>query len=163
MRLIQYLGLTVLLLLSACMFGKKYPDIWQKMDVRAPTEDVLWEVALLSAIDEEFPLGAGIDPGTRIALTGWRTSLAPFKGKGFRERAHMRLEPQPDGSFSIFMMVEKEVNEDLARPMDPQYAKWEPAPNNLEAAQLLMAQIRARLGGSLEVGDPRKPRPISRP
>ena len=161
MKLMQCLGLAVLLLSlsAACMSGSKGPDQWSSMKSSAPTEDVVWEVALLAAIDEEYPMGSGVDPATRSATSGWRTSLAPFKGEGYRQRAWMRLEPQADGTFMVFLRVEKETNEDLSRPMELQYAKWEKAPDDVESAELLLAQIRARLGETIEVGQKRSKLP----
>lgn len=165
MKMLQCLGLAALplLLCVACMSGSNTPDQWLTMTAKAPTEDVIWEVALLAAIDADYPLGAGVDPATRSATSGWRNSLAPFKGDGYRQRAHMRLEPQADGSYVISLRVEKQTNEDLVRPMDPQYAKWEDAPDDVEATQILMTQIRARLGDPLEVGEKRAKLPSGRP
>lgn len=165
MRIRQALGLATLLFVhsSACKYTPTTPEQWLSMKAKAPTEDVIWEIALLAAIDEDYPMGSGVDPATRKAASGWRNSLAPFKGQGYRQRANMRLEPQPDGSYMIFMQVQKETNEDLVRPMDLQYAKWEPAPDDTEAAQILLTQIRARLGETLEVGEKRSKLPTKKP
>ena len=165
MKLMQRLGLAALplCLALACSIAANTPDQWMTMKAKAPTEDVIWEVALLAALDADYPLGAGVDPATRSATSGWRNSLAPFKGDGYRQRAHMRLEPQADGSYVVSLRVEKQTNEDLVRPMDLQYAKWEDAPDDVEATQILMTQIRARLGDQLEVGEKRSKLPAKPP
>ena len=38
--------------------------------------------------------------------SGWNISLAPFRGKGFRERCHIRYQRQKDGNYKVEVRVE---------------------------------------------------------
>ncbi len=146
----------VLLFICACQTERKYPAEWISAAASAPSERVLWSVALDALQEQRFPVGAGADPATMVALTGWRYSLAPFKGQGFRQRVRLRLESSEPGKYTIFLQVEKDTNEDLARPMDLRYAQWEEAADDVDAANILLSKIQARVGNSLEVGEPRR-------
>lgn len=141
---------------TACKTGRSQPAQWVSATVEAPNEAVLWDLALLAMAQSDYPIGAGVDPAKRVALTGWRFSLAPFKGQGYRQRARLKLTPKEDGRYEIALHVEKETNEDVVRPMELEYAKWEEAPDDLEAAQILLARIEARLGGAIDVGERRR-------
>ena len=141
------------LLFGACQMGTSNPPQWVSTSATAPSEAVVWEVALFALQEAKFPVGAGVDPSTRLASTGWRNSLAPFKSEGYRKRAHKRLEPLEGGKYRLYLHVEMETNEELARPMQLDYAQWESAPDDLETAQILISKIDARLGGALEIGE----------
>ena len=141
--------------LVACHSGRRTPAEWVSTTTSAPSEQVLWEVALIALSEQHFPLGSGVDPTSMTATSGWRHSLAPFKGEGYRHRARVRLEPLEPGKYRVSLQVEKETNEDVARPMDLQYAKWKEAPDDVETAQVLLTHIRARMGEALEVGEKR--------
>ena len=140
------------LALAACQTGRGAPAQWLSTTASAPSESALWEVALQALADHKFPIGAGVDPGTRIATTGWRNSLAPFKGEGFRQRARLRLEPLGGDKYKLYLQVEKDTNEELARPMELDYAQWEESGDDVETAQILISKIDARLGAALEIG-----------
>ncbi len=144
-----------LLPLCACQTGRTTPPQWVSTSASAPSDSVIWELALYAMQEQGFPIGAGADPSTMIATTGWRNSLAPFKGEGYRQRARLQLETLEPGRFKISVQVEMETNEELARPMELQYAEWEPAPDDVNTAKILLSKIQARLGVPLEVGDKR--------
>ena len=65
---------------------------WVEAEVRAPSLEVLWQVTEYSLRREKFPIQTRFDSANPIATSGWFTSLAPFKGQGFRERARVRYE-----------------------------------------------------------------------
>jgi hypothetical protein len=102
---------------------------------------------------QKFPLGAGVDQNARVATSGWKNSLAPFKGKGYRQRARFRLEPLEGGKYKLFVQVEKDTNEDIFRPMEIEYAKWEESADDVQTAKILISEIDARIGTALEVGE----------
>jgi len=147
---------TALAALCACQTTPEFPEKWVDTTASAPTDSVLWELALLALEEQGFPVGAGANPSTMVAVTGWRLSLAPFKGEGYRQRVHLKLAPAPEGKHEIALRVQKETNEDLARPMELRFAKWEPAADDEATAAILVAKIRARIGETLTVGEPVK-------
>ncbi len=135
-------------------------EIWAELTVKAPSTDVLWQMTRLALQKEQLPVQTRFDSKSGEATTGWQTSLAPFKGDGYRERALVRYEALGDGSYEIEARVVRQSNECLARPLDISYAKWKGAPDNEARAKILLQRIRAYLGddGGFEVGE--KPNPF---
>jgi len=114
-------------------------------EIEAPSERLLWDVVVLSVQRENFPVGTGLDPSTRTAASGWRNDLAPFRGQGFRERAIVQIEPLGEGRFEVVVRVERELNMDIARPLDLSYADWKPDADDEDAALLILQSIRSQL------------------
>lgn len=152
MKSVAALGAVLALALGACQ-GPKHPPMWTEIEIASPSENVLWAVASQELQRMGFPLGVGADPRQLVMSSAWKTELAPFKGDGFRQRAEVRFFARKGGKYAIEARVVKEINDDIVRPLDPSYAKWEPAPDNVETAQLLLQRIQARLGAKLDVGD----------
>lgn len=139
--------------LVACNSGPKYPANWKAAEVSAPSENILWAVASQEMQRMGFPLGAGADPSLLAMSSAWKTQLAPFKGDGIRQRAEVRFEARKSGRYGVEARIVKEINDDIVRPLDPSYAKWIEAPDDVETAQVLLHRIQARLGAKLEVGE----------
>lgn len=128
------------------------PPQWVSARVDAGNERLLFEVTELALRKKSFPVGAGLDPARLTATSGWRISLAPFKGKGIREQAIVQYtrEKEP-GRFKAEVRVKRERNEDLVRPMDLTYAQWEPDPDDAEMARVILHFIEALLSTGGEV------------
>ena len=137
--------------LCACESQTKYPPAWKTDEVRVASERLLWEVTVFALDKEKFPVGSQMDPTTLTALSGWRNSLAPFRGKGRRERAEVRYEPLGPNLYRVMARVEREINDDYVQPMDLSYAKWESAPDNQEAALVLIQRIRSWIEPGFEM------------
>jgi hypothetical protein len=140
------------------MFDKKPEPVWIADEVPAPSENVLWKVVLRSLDKEGFPLGTGLDPATRTATTGWFHSLAPFRKKGYRERAIVKIAMAAPDRYDVIVRVQRDINDDITRPMDLQYARWEGAPDNEQRARIVLHRIRAWLAEDIEVGPEPRPR-----
>jgi len=121
-------------------------------EIEAPSENVLWAVCGQEVQRLGFPVGSDADPSSRRMLSGWRASLAPFRGKGHRERAEVRLEPQGVRRFKVEVRVESERNMNLSRPIDPACAEWEAQADDESSAMILIQRIKGRLGEEIEVG-----------
>jgi hypothetical protein len=108
----------------------------------------------MALVKSNFPvLGMGFDPVTRTMKSGWRTDLVPLTGRrtrGFRERAWVKYSVSEVGKINIEARVEREINKNLAKPLDPQYADWEPGPDSLERARFLLQLIKVSLRPILE-------------
>ncbi|MBI5365114.1 MAG: hypothetical protein HZA53_18195 [Planctomycetes bacterium] len=128
------------------------PAQWVSAQVDAGNERLLFEVTELALRKKTFPVGAGLDPAKLSATSGWRISLAPFKGKGVREQAIVQYtrEKEP-GRYKAEVRVKRERNEDLVRPMDLTYAQWEPDPDDAEMARVILHFIEALLSTGGEV------------
>lgn len=150
-RLFLLAALALPLALAACETTRKPPPQWQSSEIEVPSERLLWEVTVFALEKERFPVGTQLDPTTLTAVSGWRNSLAPFKGKGRRERAEVRYQAVGPKLYRVQVRVEREINEDPVRPMDLSYAKWEPSPDNVEAASILMQRIKSWIAPGLEM------------
>ena len=124
---------------------------WVNSEISCPSEQVLWEFLLLSLDRTGFPKGHETDPNRLTIDTGWRTSLAPFKGKGWREKASVVVERIEAGRYDVRVRVEREKNEDLLRPLDPSFAQWEATEDNVEQAQHVLAFLRSFIGEDLDL------------
>jgi hypothetical protein len=148
-----------LLLAAGC--ASTGEESWHEGSVVAPTERVLWQVTVLALERNAFPVGSGVNPSTLKAVSGWRVSLAPFKGDGYREQAHIewtRDEAQA-GRWNGRVRVHRQRNENLSKPLDISYAEWEDDPDDLERARLLFNTVKALLGGEFKV-EAREPRSL---
>jgi len=146
--------LCALLLLCAC---STTPDpaeegTWVSDDISVVSERILWEVTVLSLQKHDFPIGSGVDPTTMHAVTGWRNDLAPFRGQGFRERAHVRYEAAGEARYEIHVRVEHQRNMDITRPTDARYAQWEPGEDDVVEAGVILQRIKAWIGQGFEEG-----------
>ena len=133
-------------LFGACALTQNYPEVWQTDEVSTGSQRVLWEVTALSFQKHGFPVGTGLDPSSMIATSGWKYDLAPFRGQGFRERAHVTFEELDEGHYAVELRVEHETNMDMVRPLDLSYAEWKPAPDNEVEAKLLLLRIKSWVG-----------------
>jgi len=125
---------------------------WVEGDAPTVSRRVLWDVTRNAFEREGFPqVAPGFDPATRTVRSGWRTELAPFSGQGFRERAWVKFSPADTGGIVLEVRVEREVNKNLARPLNMQYADWEEARDSEERARFLLQVIK----GSLQYGSAR--------
>ena len=136
---------------ASCASTNRYPPVWQVDEIEVPSERLLWEVTVFALEKEKFPLGTRLDPTTLTAISGWRNSLAPFKGKGRRERATVRYSAVGPHLYRVEIRVEREINQDPVRPMDLSYAKWESAPDSQENAMVLLQRIRSWIQPGLEM------------
>jgi hypothetical protein len=150
-RLFLLAALVLSFALGACQTSKRYPPQWSTSEIEVPSERLLWEVTVFALEKERFPVGTQLDPTTLTAVSGWRNSLAPFKGKGRRERAEVRYKAVGPRLYRVEVRVEREINQDPVRPMDLSYAEWESAPDNQEAANILMQRIKSWIAPGLEM------------
>ena len=149
-RLLPAAALVAVLLAPACQTARYRPE-WTAGEVSAPSERILWQVTVLALEKHQFPMGTDIDPVAMEAVSGWRNQLQPFRRQGYRERAHVRYSHVGGGDYEVEVRVEHEVNAELAKPLDLQYAKWEEAPDDTEEARVLLQRIKAYMGGEFEV------------
>lgn len=132
------------LLLAGCQLPPPTPE-WREDRVVASSERILWEVTVLALEKTGFPIGAKLDPGKLEATSGWMISLAPFRGKGFREQCEVRYTPESDREYKVAVRVRREKNDDLLHPLDLSYAEWVPEPDNADRARIVLQYIRAML------------------
>lgn len=137
-------------LVTGCAMTEPRPE-WVATRVEAGNERLLLEVTELALRKTGFPVGAGLDPAKLSATSGWKISLAPFKGKGYREQAIVKYTRLAPRKFGVEVRVKRERNEDLVRPMDLTYAEWEPDPDNVERARVVLHFVQSLLSTGEEV------------
>jgi len=141
-------------LAPACKSSQPEPK-WIKADVTAGNDRLLMDVTALSLQKTGFPIGSGIDPGQLTVVTGWNTSLAPFRGKGWREKCEVHYKKTADRKYEVSIRVQREKNDDILRPLDLTYAKWIPAEDNQERARYVLQHVRSLLGGDIQISEKR--------
>jgi len=156
------LGLLALLfasLTSACSASKLFqpgePDgAWIDTQVSAPSERVVREV-LASVLSDQFEhVGTGFDPVERRIETGWRTSLSPFKSRGYRVQGVAHWERLESGKYQIELRVRRQTNESLANPLDPAQAEWRWSDDDELLAREALHHVVAHFPPDLEVSEP---------
>lgn len=144
--------LAALLVLCACATNREPEPSWQKVDVRAPSDRVLWKLALQTLQRLDYPLGAGLDPSDMRVETGWRLDLHPFSRKGERTRAVLRMRPKERGLWTVEARVQRQTNRELGRPLDPAHADWKWEPDDPDGARVLLQHVRSALGVVPDMG-----------
>ncbi len=158
MSKLPQIALLAALALAGCATSSEDKNPRPSFEIEVPSENVLWAVCGQEVQRLGFPVGSAADPASRRMLSGWRTALAPFRGKGHRERVELRLESLGERRFKVDVRVESERNMNLSRPIDPAYAEWEPQADDETSATILIQRIKGRLGEEIEVGPaPRVP------
>lgn len=151
------LAFAALALLPGC--ATTAPPQWQSANVTIGNERLLLEVTEIALRKISFPVGAGLDPTHLRATSGWKISLAPFKGKGWREQATVQYTRLSDGKYVAAVRVERQRNDDIVKPMDLTYAQWESDPDNVERAGVLLRFIQSLLHTGDEVFAPAEAAP----
>jgi len=157
MRMKLAITLATATLLTACagLRGNDEPDpLWASGLIEAPSERVVREMITTALRRVGFNIGTGMDPVQQMAVSGWKTSLHPFKGKGFRLQAEIQYAALDAGRYSLDVRVRKQLNQALSRPLDPGAAKWEWTEDDLSAARVLLQHIRSAFAPALDVGKP---------
>ena len=126
---------------------------WLDDKVHAGSDRVLWEVTRMALDKNGFPIGAGLDEAHLVATSGWHISLAPFRGKGFREQCEIKYTRSAPGEYAVKLRVKREKNDDLVHPLDLTYAEWVAEPDNQERAQIVLQYIKSLLGGEYRARD----------
>ncbi len=147
-------------LLASCASAGSEPA-WVQGKVGAASDRVLREVTALAMVKSGFPGGTGIEPGKLTAVSGWHVSLAPFRGKGYREQCEVKYTPVGTSEYQVDVRVRREKNDDLVKPLDITYAEWEPEPDNPEHAQIVLQYIKSMLGSQFELSGKKKPAPAA--
>jgi hypothetical protein len=147
----------LLALSSSCLIAPDPPPQWVEAGIQSPTEQVLWDASLQALQKHDYPLGATFDRSAGYIVSGWKTSLAAFRGQGWREKAWIEFERKKAGDYLVKVRVQRETNEDIVRPLDPSYADWEPAQDDTQAARILLQTIRSYLGTELDLDSDQAP------
>ena len=138
--------LVVLAFCASCASNKAEPaGDWQIAEIESPSDRVLWKISLQALQKMGYPLGAGMDPGEMHVESGWKVDLHPFSGRGQRTLAVLDMRPKESGVWTVEARVKRQLNEELARPLDPRFADWQWDADDTDSARILLQHIRSAL------------------
>jgi len=129
---------------SGCGLPRPEPK-WVGGELKVSSERVLWEATCLALQKNNFPVGAHMDEAHLKGESGYMHSLAPFRGKGFREKCFIVWTSLGEGKWHLEVRVERDRNDDISHPLDISYADWQPDPDNEDRARLVAQYIRSLL------------------
>jgi hypothetical protein len=136
--------------LAGCSLAPREPDpTWSEAEALLPSRRLGLEMAAQAFETEGYQIGTGVDSTALVVASQWRTSLAPFRGKGNRKRAEARLTALEDGRYRLQVRVQQQANMNLSDPLDVGQAEWEWRPEDTVAADILLQKILALLGEPL--------------
>ncbi|HET6204986.1 MAG TPA: hypothetical protein VFI25_19515 [Planctomycetota bacterium] len=146
MRSPFFLGALALGALAGCRaLGLSGPEErWQEVTVNGVGVDDLWTVVTTSLNQSGFRR-LEIDRAGGSGSSGWDVSLHPYSGGGWRERAHVRVEPAGERKWKVGVRVEREKNETVRKTLEETEAEWDSEPDNLERARIVARRIVAAL------------------
>ncbi|MFN0009012.1 MAG: hypothetical protein ACKVXR_14010 [Planctomycetota bacterium] len=147
--------LLVLALLPASCSSLEPKPAWIEREISAGSDPLLMDCTALAIQKSGFPVGAGIDPGGLVAVSGWHISLAPFRGKGYREQCEVRYTRLSPGKYRAAIRVRRDKNDDILHPIDVTYAVWVPTPDNVDRARIVLQHINSLLGTGVEISSGR--------
>lgn len=147
--------LLVLALLPVSCTSLEPKPAWLEREVGAGSDPLLMDCTALAIQKSGFPIGSGIDPGGLVAVSGWHISLAPFKGKGYREQCEVRYARLSAGKYKVSIRVRRDKNDDILHPIDLTYAVWVRQPDNVDRARMVMQHIQSLLGTGVEISSSR--------
>lgn len=151
---VLYLAALMLSLCAACSSTGSSDGEWVEADLDIPSERVLRQISVLAMERNGFPPGTPDGNEPTMIVSGWKIDLQPFKSRGTREKAYLGYEERSAGKFHIFVRVEKDTNEELAKPLDLEQAQWESAADDQEMASRIVRYMETMLGKDFQLAPP---------
>jgi hypothetical protein len=93
----------------------------------APDKEFVFNVAAQALGEQGFaPDRENSSKQTWTIVTHWKTSLQPFSGQGYRDRATVTIYDVPGnpGSYYTETQVARQVNNNMTQPGNPVVASW---------------------------------------
>ncbi|MEX1023436.1 MAG: hypothetical protein WD226_00035 [Planctomycetota bacterium] len=138
------LGALCVGVVSGCAREREPEPVWQRLEVDAPSDRILWKVTNMSLNKRGFPRGE-LDLAGMEIKSSWRNDMAPFRGQGYRTRAHIKMQPLEPGRWSVEARVMKQINQAMTRQLSTQDADWKWVPDDAAAARILLQHVRSLL------------------
>lgn len=135
---------------------------WVEADIKIASERVLRTVAMQAMKQNGFPPGTEDGNAVATVSSSWKVQLQPFKSQGTREKAHLQYEEKEAGVWHVYVRVEKDTNEELAKPLDLAQAQWESAGDDRESASRVLRTLQTMLGIDFQLA-PKGESPITGP
>ncbi len=162
LRLRSALLLLVSLAAAACSSAPE--PRWVEVRVSAADLENLQEACNRAVVLSDFQITHSDIAKGRVE-SRWREDLFTFRrpgvAGGFRQRAFVEIEPAPEGARTpdgrharvVRVRVEQERNDEVASPSESAKAVWEPAPDDVAAAQRIAFTVQAQVGSDFRPSD----------
>jgi hypothetical protein len=125
---------------------------WVEMEMTVASERVLRQVAALALERNGFPPGTEESGAQQTVSSGWNVVLQPFKGDGSRTKAHIEYEERSPRKWLVGVRVQRESNEELAKPLELARAQWETQPDDRATAARILGYMQTVFGREFELG-----------
>jgi hypothetical protein len=135
-------SLAALFVMGSCASDKK-PTIEKSSASYKNTFDFVWDSSL-AELKENWEI-AKADRVKKEISTKWGTNLAPFAGKGGRDRLIVTIVTDGSGGWRADVKQETQVNNNEENPLDREKAKWESVPNDGALAARFLQNLDTRL------------------
>lgn len=134
---------------------------WSEADITIASERVLRQAVQIALQKNGFAPGTATDEAHKTVSSSWKVELQPFKGDGTRRKAHVQYEEKAPRTWTVSVRVEKQTNEELAKPLDLASAKWEDDDDDAEVASRILRYLKTAFGPdtSLNTPSPKEPLP----
>ena len=132
------------LLFAACSSNTQPTGGSASQGFPAPDIDVVFHRTVMALEEQGFSADLEMsDEQSGQVVSRWRTSLAPFAGKGFRDQAKVRITPVEGnpGFFTTETQVIRETNNNMSDPSNPGAATWANAQRNGDIEVLINSRI----------------------
>ncbi len=154
-RALAFLAAFALSLCAACSStGSREDGEWVEADLAIPSERVLRQIVVLAMERNGFPPGTPDGNEASTIVSGWKIDLQPFKSRGTREKAYLEYEEKGAQKFHVYVRVEKDTNEELAKPLELEQAQWESADDDQEMASRILRYMQTMLGKDFQLAPP---------
>ncbi|MCY2960745.1 MAG: hypothetical protein NTY35_11315 [Planctomycetota bacterium] len=145
--------LTLVLLVACSSSGASDREgDWVEADMTVASDRILRQIATLALQKNGFPPGTEDQAAQTTVSSSWKVQLQPFKSEGTRAKAHVMYEEKGPRTWHVAVRVEKETNEELAKPLELSRAKWESGPDDKEAASRILRTMQTVFGREFELG-----------
>jgi hypothetical protein len=148
--------------ISACSVLGANPESWIEGDVNIASERLLRQIATIAMEKNGLPPGTEEGNLQSTVSSGWKVQLQPFKGDGTRAKAHMQYEEKSTSVWHVYIRVQKDTNEELARPLDLTQAQWASGPDDDAWATRILKTMQAMLGTEFHLSPEMAP-PVAKP
>ena len=141
------LSAALLLGLGSCSLLEEEPEpVWESATIEnGPPRRDLFQLIQFALVQAEFPPGQN-DPVAGRASSGWDLHLAPYSGKGYRERVLVEATPGEEaGSWNLRVRVERQRNVEKHLTLEEDEADWEPDADNSLRARIVLQQILTQI------------------
>lgn len=132
--------------LVACSSSKPDTTGYKSDGFPAPAQELVYQAAADTLAQQGYVIdhsNSSVERG--VLQTRWDTHFAPFSGKGYRERATVKIVPVAgaDQYYRTETNVIRQINKNLVEPSNPVAADWSDAERMRDVENMLSRRIES--------------------